>query len=66
MQPFILITQPTDHFFYHSGDLMTPPDAAKVTTKKTKILGKGMKAKTIRQGGKGNKDDDDSSDEDDW
>ena len=34
--------------------------------KKTTILGKGMKAKTIRQGGKGNRDDDDSSDEDDW
>ena len=35
--------------------------------KKTTILGKGMKAKTIRQGGKGNRDDDDdSSDDDDW
>ena len=39
-------------------------DASK--KKKTTILGKGMKAKTIRQGGKGNRDDDDSSDEDDW
>ena len=49
---------------------MTPPDAPKDASKKKKttILGKGMKAKTIRQGGKGNRggDDDDSSDEDDW
>jgi len=51
----------------YSGDLMTPPDAAKgASKKKTTILGKGMKAKTIRQGGKGNRDDDDSSDDDDW
>merc|ERR1712117_572896 len=52
----------------YSGDLMTPPDAAKDASKKKKttILGKGIKAKTIRQGGKGNRDDDDSSDEDDW
>ena len=52
-----------------SGDLMTPPDAPKDASKKKKtILGKGIKAKTIRQGGKGNRggDDDDSSDEDDW
>ena len=48
-----------------SGDLMVPPDAEKGASKKKKttIVGKGMKAKTIRQGGKG---DDDSSDEDDW
>ena len=47
---------------------MTPPDAPKDASKKKKttILGKGMKAKTIRQGGKGNRDDDDSSDDDDW
>ena len=48
----------------YSGDLMTPPDAAKdPSKKKTVILGKGMKAKTIRQG---NRNDNDSSDEDDW